>query len=478
MSSTTTLMNYAAPEDRHLLVEWEKYLLAYQQAGQITLWSDTHHLADQTDQSQFQSHLATVQVIVLLLSNDFFANSSCQALMEEALGHLRNGQPLTIISLLLRPSAWAETALAFLPYLPTDKRPIVEWEDQNRVFQHCALALKTLLPGVFPGTISSEPDRGHTPARLPVPVSSKPDQSSLQVQAPAPVTRYQSCFISYAHQDEPFARSLYQDLLARGVPCWLAPHDLQVGTVFRQTIDDTIHKHEKLLLILSKHSIESTWTRDEVEAAMYYERREQRQMLFPISLDTSFKTSNVAWVQTIYRAIHIGFMNWSDPQTYAEGLERLLGDLKTDSPFPIIRPWPVEGWSTSEEDTAQNKGKKASPGTRGRKQTPEEIRLTKTVMDLQDELLRTRTVVGVPKSEASTGLAIAGLVLGIASILLLCVYGFGAFVGIVGLIVSIFGMRNPSVRGMALTGLILSSVSMLAGGGFLCLLSQAMLHTI
>src|SRR5579864_6145847 len=108
------------------------------------------------------------------------------------------------------------------------------------------------------------------------------------------MTRYYSCFISYARQDEQFARFLYTDLLARGVPCWLAPHDLQVGAMFRQTIDDTIRKHEKLLLILSQHSIESAWTRDEVEAAMEYERREQRQMLFPISLDTSFQTSNVA----------------------------------------------------------------------------------------------------------------------------------------------------------------------------------------
>lgn len=468
MLSAMTLMNYAAPEDRYLLVEWEKYLLPYLETGQIILCSEKHFLADQTDQSQFQNPFAPAKVIVLMLSNDFFANPACQAFMEEALRHYRTGQ-LIIVPLLLRPSSWTETDLAFLPCLPTDKRPIVEWDNQDSAFRHCALALRTpLLLRFFPVAIPPEQDQSHPQASFPTLVPLERDRSGSQAQTPSQMTRYYSCFISYAHQDEPFARSLYKDLLARGVPCWLAPHDLQVGAVFRQTIDDTIHKHEKLLLILSKHSIESAWTRDEVEAAMEFERKEGRTMLFPISLDTSFLTSDVAWVSTIRRAINVGFMNWSNPQTYAEGLEHLLQSLATKEPPLVMRPQPAPDWSVSGKDTPPI-GERLIPGL-----TPRERYLIEKVINLQDEIFRDRTVLGVPKSEASTGLAVAGLVVGIVSIPLLCVYGVGLIVGIVGLFLSIFGMRNPSVRGIALAGLILSIVSILLGGGFIIFLYLAM----
>src|SRR5262249_10026873 len=78
--------------------------------------------------------------------------------------------------------------------------------------------------------------------------------------------QYHSCFISYSSKDEILARRLHADLQAQGVRCWFAPHDIKIGDKIRSRIDEAIHVHEKLLLLLSEHALASNWVEDEVEA--------------------------------------------------------------------------------------------------------------------------------------------------------------------------------------------------------------------
>ncbi len=96
---------------------------------------------------------------------------------------------------------------------------------------------------------------------------------------------YSSLFISYASQDEAAARRLHMDLRRKDVPCWFAPHDLQPGNYFRECIDQAIHSQDKLLLLLSSHSVKSGWVRYEVELALARENQQQREVLYPIRLD-------------------------------------------------------------------------------------------------------------------------------------------------------------------------------------------------
>jgi hypothetical protein len=68
---------------------------------------------------------------------------------------------------------------------------------------------------------------------------------------------YYSCFISYSSLDQEFAERLHADLQARGVRCWFAPHDIHGGRKIHEQIDEAIRLHDKLLLILSEHSMAS-----------------------------------------------------------------------------------------------------------------------------------------------------------------------------------------------------------------------------
>jgi len=142
--------------------------------------------------------------------------------------------------------------------------------------------------------------------------------------------QFYSCFISYSTTDQDFADRLYADLQVKGVRCWFAPEDLQIGDRFRQRIDDAIRLHDKLLLILSARSVRSDWVREEVESCLERERLEKRSVLFPVRLDDSIIDATEAWAASIRRQRHVGdFRNWKSNDDYQNGLQRLLRDLKS-----------------------------------------------------------------------------------------------------------------------------------------------------
>jgi TIR domain len=144
---------------------------------------------------------------------------------------------------------------------------------------------------------------------------------------------YHSLFISYAHQDEVLAQRLHTCMRKKDVPCWFAPHDLQLGDYFRERIDQAIHTQDKLLLLLSRHSVQSGWVRYEVELALARENRERREILFPIRLDDAIFQCTASWAISLLATRHIGnFTNWQDDEAYQLALTTLLRHLKVTVP--------------------------------------------------------------------------------------------------------------------------------------------------
>jgi hypothetical protein len=75
--------------------------------------------------------------------------------------------------------------------------------------------------------------------------------------------QFDSCFISYSTTDQFFADRLYADLQANGIRCWFAPHSIKGGRKIREQLDEAIRLHDRLLLILSDHSMNSEWVQTE-----------------------------------------------------------------------------------------------------------------------------------------------------------------------------------------------------------------------
>jgi hypothetical protein len=157
-----------------------------------------------------------------------------------------------------------------------------------------------------------------------------------------PTQRY-SVFISYSHQDEAFAQRLYDALQGKGVRCWYAPEDIQGGKKIHEQIDAAIRVYDKLLLILSEHSMNSEWVKTEIANARRREVIQNRRMLFPIRLVdygaigtwTCFDADTGKDAAREIREYFIpDFSNWQDHDSFEKAFARLLRDLKADETQP------------------------------------------------------------------------------------------------------------------------------------------------
>ncbi|HEV2175599.1 MAG TPA: TIR domain-containing protein [Terriglobia bacterium] len=91
---------------------------------------------------------------------------------------------------------------------------------------------------------------------------------------------------------------------------------------------ESIRLYGKLMVILTEHSIASTWVEEEVEA-LEKERKEGKLALFPIRLDDAVMETDQAWAASLRRTRHIGdFRRWKDHDAFKKAFERLLRDLK------------------------------------------------------------------------------------------------------------------------------------------------------
>src|SRR5205823_12237400 len=125
------------------------------------------------------------------------------------------------------------------------------------------------------------------------------------------IREFYSVFISYSSKDTAVAERLHADLRASGVPCYFDKEDMKIGEKIRIGIDRAIRSRDKLLLLISSNSLSSNWVENEVEIAFERERREQRVILFPVTLDDAISHVEEGWAATIRRTRHIGdFRNW------------------------------------------------------------------------------------------------------------------------------------------------------------------------
>src|SRR5258708_17103907 len=144
---------------------------------------------------------------------------------------------------------------------------------------------------------------------------------------------YQTCFISHSSRDQEFADRLYTDLQSKGVRCWFAPEDMKIGDKIRQRIDESIRQYDKLLLILSAHSVASWWVEYEVEKALAKEDEKHTLVLFPVRLDHAVMQSTTSWAAHLKRMRHItDFTGWKQHDDYQKALTRLFRDLQPDNP--------------------------------------------------------------------------------------------------------------------------------------------------
>lgn len=155
--------------------------------------------------------------------------------------------------------------------------------------------------------------------------------------------QWQSCFISYSHKDEDFARSLHRRMRSAGMRVWYAPEDMKGGKKLHEQVFEAIQIEDRLLLVLSEHSIHSEWVTTEIRKAREVEKKENRRKLFPIRLVdmktlktwTCFDADTGIDLAVEVREYFIpDFSDWQNHLPFETAFAKLQADLKTSKPKP------------------------------------------------------------------------------------------------------------------------------------------------
>ena len=99
-----------------------------------------------------------------------------------------------------------------------------------------------------------------------------------------PPVQWHAGFIRHSARDEAFARRLHGRMREAGLRVWLAPANPKGGRQLSDEKSVAVQLCDKLLLVLSPHSIKSRWLAPEVRRLLESEKKEQRRKLFLVRL--------------------------------------------------------------------------------------------------------------------------------------------------------------------------------------------------
>jgi hypothetical protein len=153
--------------------------------------------------------------------------------------------------------------------------------------------------------------------------------------------QFYSCFLSHSSADKEFARRLDSRMRDEGLRVWFDEVEMQAGKKKHEQIDEAIRTYDKLLIVLSPHSMNSEWVKTELRKTFDQERREGQRKLFPIGLAPypeirawkCFDADHGKDLAVELREYWIpDFSNWNDNDAFEAAFGRLLRDLKADVP--------------------------------------------------------------------------------------------------------------------------------------------------
>jgi len=106
--------------------------------------------------------------------------------------------------------------------------------------------------------------------------------------------------------------------------------DSRWGRKLQDNIDEALQEHEKLVVILSEHSLQAKPVLYEIERTVAREKKSKRSVLFPIRVDDAIFTWRDKLKDELLKA-HVGdFSRWKTKAGYDAALKRLLRELRAE----------------------------------------------------------------------------------------------------------------------------------------------------
>ncbi len=135
-------------KDQRFRNELETHLAHLRHEGLIQEWHDRQILAGQAWENEINTHIASADIILLLVSPDFLNSKYCyKKELRQALDAHEQGKSL-VIPIILRPSDWKNAPFAKIQGLPLDAKPIVMWRNRDEAWLNVTQGIRLAINGL------------------------------------------------------------------------------------------------------------------------------------------------------------------------------------------------------------------------------------------------------------------------------------------------------------------------------------------
>jgi internalin A len=132
-------------KDEALKDELDTHLILMKRQGLIASWHDRCILAGQEFAQEIDTHLQSADIILLLVSVDFFASNYCyQTEMTTALEKHQKHEAV-VIPIIVRAVGWQDAPFGKLTALPTDGNAVTIWSDRDTAWTNVSEGIKQVV---------------------------------------------------------------------------------------------------------------------------------------------------------------------------------------------------------------------------------------------------------------------------------------------------------------------------------------------
>ena len=122
----------------------ERHLAVLKSKGHIADWYDRRVVPGQEFQEVIDQRFDSADIILLLISANFFQSQACIREMKRAL-ELKEASGTTVLPVIVRPCDWKSSDISHLLALPTDGVPITNWSNRDNAFVDVAKGIRKVV---------------------------------------------------------------------------------------------------------------------------------------------------------------------------------------------------------------------------------------------------------------------------------------------------------------------------------------------
>lgn len=250
-----------APEDRAGSGELQKALVSLRRNKEATFF-DQHDSPTDDRQKAIDSALATADVVLLLLSNNYFAFDECYEIQSAAYGLSTVGK-VKVIPILYSSVDWSGAAVKPLQALPRNGKPITMWQNKDEAYTQIAVEVTRLVESLKSSGIGN----GSGASRKKV-------------------------FVSHSSLDKPAALQVKSFLESHHIEVIMDTEDFQGGQNLGDSILKSIKSADRTLFLISENSLRSTWVGMEFFTSFQFEKFDGKGRIIGGLLDKSLFDEN------------------------------------------------------------------------------------------------------------------------------------------------------------------------------------------